>query len=227
MKNINRKTIRSAESAFTLVEVLVACVIGAFIAVVAVGTLKAISLSAEIVDRNIEDAGEIRFAVKMLSNDLANLYRGIRGNEAKVVGFISENDATANLRFYTVSRTRARALEPEGDVYEVEYFIEKDEDKSLLMRRYWPNPNEEFEPGGILSVIAENIEMFEVMYFDGMEWLSDWPEETENLPELIEIQLALKRPQTDEVVVESLMVNLARSTGTDIEASEEQAGEGE
>jgi len=89
----------------------------------------------------------------------------------------SEQDSISYLVFYTVSRAKARSDQAEGDIYEVEYYLMKDEDKSRLMRRLWPNPNEEDEPGGILSVIAEDIDVFQVRYFDGEEWSEEWPEE--------------------------------------------------
>jgi len=58
-----------------LVEVMVAVTIGGFIMLVAVGTLKAITSSAEMVDSNISAAAEVRFASNMLSRDLVNFYR--------------------------------------------------------------------------------------------------------------------------------------------------------
>ena len=42
------------------------------------------------------------------------------------------------------------------------------------MRRLWPNPDKERDPGGILTVIAEDIEVFGVRFFDGMQWQMDW-----------------------------------------------------
>jgi len=223
---------RSRKPGFTLVEVMVASTIGAFIMLVAVGTLKAITVSAEMVENNISTAAEVRFASNMLKRDLVNFYRDENIENTKFIATSgeSEQESASYLVFYTVSRAKARANEPEGDIYEVEYYLMKDEEKSLLMRRMWPNPDkEETEPGGILSVIAENIDIFEVRYFDGEEWSTEWPEEMQVLPQLIEVNIVAKSPSRPVPMIESFIVNLTRSVTATVDDSEsgEQEGGGQ
>jgi len=94
----------------------------------------------------------------------------------------------------------------------VEYYLLKDEEKSVLCRRLWPNPDpNEVDPRGILSVIAEDIEVFAVRYFDGEEWQIEWPEEMESVPELVEVSIAAKQPERTDMTVESFVVNFPRS----------------
>ncbi len=135
----------SKKTGFTLVEVMVAVTIGGFIMLVAVGALKAITTSAEKVDSNINIAAEVRFVSTMLERDLVNFYRDESIDNTKLIGTAGESgeDGMSYLVFYTVSRAKARIDQPEGDIYEVEYYLMKDEEESLLMRRVWPNPNEE------------------------------------------------------------------------------------
>ena len=203
----------SRKTGFTLVEVLVASTIGTFVALVAVGTLRAITASSEMVERNISAAAEVRFASNMIARDLVNLYRDENRRNTKLIGTAQESEqgSISYLVFYTVSRAKARIGQPEGDIYEVEYCLVRDEEKSLLMRRLWPNPNEEYEPGGILTVIAEDIDFFEVRYFDGEEWSNEWPEEMEILPQLVEVNIVAKVPSRGEPAVESFVVNFVRS----------------
>jgi len=217
-------------SGFTLVEVLVATTIGAFIALVAVATLKAVTTSAEIVDSSVSTAAELRFASRTISRDLVNMYRPKNKNDTKFVG-IAEDTGEVNssyMVFYTVSRTKARTEEPEGDVYEVEYHLLADEERSVLMRRFWPNPynEEEVEPGGMLAEIAENIDVFEVRYFDGEEWSYEWPEDMEILPLLIEVNLVASPAKSGQPIMETLFVNLSKSMGS-MEEEDEQEGEEE
>ena len=205
---------RRRKTGFTLVEVMVAVTIGGFIMLVAVGTLKAITASAEKVNSNISTAAELRFASNMLERDLVNFYRDESIENTKLIGTVGESgeEGISYLVFYTVSRAKARIDQPEGDIYEVEYYLMKDEEKSLLMRRMWPNPNkEETEPGGILTAIAEDVDVFEVRYFDGEEWSTEWPEEMEVLPQLIEVNIVAKPPSRGEPTMESFMVNFTRS----------------
>jgi general secretion pathway protein J len=207
MKMCSRKT------GFTLVEVLVASTIGAFVALVAVGTLRAITASSDIVEYNINAASEVRFASNMIARDLVNLYRDDNKEITKFIGTLEESEQgnISYLVFYTLSRAKARVGQPEGDIYEVEYYLVKDEEKSALMRRLWPNPNKEVEPGGILTAIAEDIDVFEVKFFDGEEWSYEWPEEMEVLPQLVEVDIVAKAPSRREPVMESFVVNFVRS----------------
>jgi len=207
------KKMYSRKTGFTLVEVLVASTIGTFVALVAVGTLRAITASSEMVEYSISAAAEVRFASNMIARDLVNLYRDENRRNTKLIGTAQESEqgSISYLVFYTVSRAKARIGQPEGDIYEVEYCLVRDEEKSLLMRRLWPNPNEEKEPGGILTVIAEDIDFFEVRYFDGEEWSNEWPEEMEILPQLVEVNIVAKVPSRGEPAVESFVVNFVRS----------------
>ncbi len=203
----------SRKTGFTLVEVLVASTIGTFVALVAVGTLRAITASSEMVEYSISAAAEVRFASNMIARDLVNLYRDDNRRNTKLIGTAQESEqgGISYLVFYTANRARARIGQPEGDVYEVEYSLLKDEEQSVLMRRLWPNPNEEDEPGGILVDIAEDIDVFEVRFFDGEEWSSEWPEEMEILPQLIEVNIVAKVPSRGEPAMESFIVNFIRS----------------
>jgi len=210
------------KTGFTLAEALVASTIGSFIALVAVGTLRTITVSAERVEGNIKAASEVRFASNMIATDLVNLYREQNFRNMKLVGAVNEsNEDSSVLTFYTVGRAKARIDQPEADVYEVEYFLKKNEEKSDLYRRLWPNPDPNDEdPGGILTVIAEDIEFFQVRFFDGEEWSEEWPEEMEVIPQLIEVNIVGKQQKWGSPAMDSIMVNLVRSTGAMLEALE-------
>ena len=205
-----------------MVEALVASTIGAFIALVAVGTLRTITTSAEIAQENIESAAEVGFASKLISRDLQNLYRQQNYRNMKLVGAANDSvEGSSILTFYTVGRAKARIEQPEGDVYEVEYYLVKNQENSSLFRRLWPNPDPNDEnPGGILSVIAEDIEFFQVRFFDGEEWAEEWPIEMEVMPQLIEVNIVAKQPNRGSPTMDSITVNLVRSAGATLEALE-------
>lgn len=200
-------------------EVLVASTIGVFIAMVAVGALRAIIASAEMVDRNINAAAEVRFAANMIARDLQNLYNDDDIENTKFIGTVEpleQDNYTSYLIFYTIGRTKARIDQPEGDLYEVEYYLMQEGETMVLMRRLWPNPSKELEPGGILTIIAEDIAAFEVQYFDGEEWSDEWPEEMQALPDLVAVSIAAKQSGRSNPPIESIIVNLARSESADV-----------
>jgi len=220
--NSDFREMLSKRTGFTLVEVLVASTIGVFIAMVAVGALRTIIAGGEMVDNNINAAAEVRFAANMIARDLQNFYNNDEIDNTKFIGMLEaleDNNYTSYLIFYTLGRTKARIDQPEGDLYEVEYYLVQEEENSSLMRRLWPNPSkeyEEIEPRGILTVIAENIATFEVQYFDGEEWFEEWPEEMQALPDLVSISIVAKQPDRLNPVSESIIVNLTRTEAADV-----------
>jgi general secretion pathway protein J len=210
-------------SGFTLTEVLVASTISAFVTLVAVGALKALSDSARRVNDFSETASELRFAARMMARDLANLYRDLDARQMKLAGASQTADTTgpAFLTFYTVGRAKARADQPEGDVYEVEYILgsrtreESSEggqasEKSILFRRWWPNPDEERSPGGILTPVADNVGGFQVRFYDGQEWIDQWNEQMQTLPQLVEVTLAIGAVEESPTMMETFVVNFTR-----------------
>ena len=83
----------------------------------------------------------------------------------------------------------------------------------VLMRRLWPNPNQQNKPGGVISVVAENILLFDIRYYDGTEWQEAWPEELTNFPSLIMVTLATKPKQSEALLKHNFMLNFVRWPG--------------
>ncbi len=208
---------------FTLLEVMAASMIGAFIAIVAVGTLRTVTAARERVNNNVTVADELRFAVNMLRTDLMNLYRDIDRNSIKFVGTIEETSygLVRSLTMRIVGTAKARANEPEGDIYEVQYLLSRDEDNSVLLRRLCPivGIEEDIETqGGMLMTIAENILDFDIQYFDGTEWLNEWPVEATGLPGLVQVVLTAANSQEAEekdLVNRSFIVSFPRMAESD------------
>jgi len=190
MKN---KVPRLNRTAFTLVEVLVASSISSFIMVVAMGALYSLSQSASRVQKHCDTVSELRYAASVLSRDLACICTDSAAKNRKLL-YTDSGDAmgVSMLTFYTIGHNQVRAAQPEADIYEVEYYISQTEDRSVLMRRVWPHPVKEEEPGGVLSVLADGMGLFKVRFYDGQEWLTEWTEEQQRqpLPKLIEVALA-------------------------------------
>ena len=203
---------------FTLVEIMVASTIGAFISLTAVAALKTVIQSDDALKDNIDTASEVRFASSIIERDLFNLYRDDNIENTRFYGTLEilADYETSVLTFYTLNKTKARAYEPEGDLYEVEYYLEQEDDKSVLVRRIWPNPNDAFDPGGILTTIAENIDTFEIQYYDGEEWYPEWLEDMETLPDMVEVMIA-SQPERGYPITTTLLVNLTQSVGNTTE----------
>jgi len=201
----------SNRDGFTLAELMVAAVMGAFVALSVVSIMRVVSSGREKIEQGISISDQMRFAADMIRTDLANLYRDRDNQHVMLVGTTEESEfgPAAVLTIYTVNTVKARFDQPEGDVYEVEYKLLRKQEKSVLLRRLWPNPDKDSEPGGVLTEIANNIVVFDIKYFDGDEWLDEWPEESEALPELIEVNITAELPGQKNVLSKTFMVNLA------------------
>ena len=197
---------------FTIVEVLLASTIGGFVALVAVGAFHSVSTSSQQVHQYTEIAAEVRFAADLIAKDLANVYRDGNYENMKFVGLNAESGPWGSniLTFYTVNRAKARADQPEADVYEVEYFLLEEDRNSRLYRRLWPNPDKDREAGGVMTLIAENIYGFTFRFFDGQEWVYDWSEEMRSLPGLVEVTLVGQSQELKKPTVEIVIANFAR-----------------
>jgi general secretion pathway protein J len=200
---------RIRQNGFTLVELLVASLIGAFIAVTAAAALRGVTIGREKLTAINMATGEVRFGVNMIRTDLENIYRDRNARYTKLVGMVDEGQERASSRivFYAVNSAKARPQLAEGDVYEIEYFVMTNEQRSVLCRRLWPNPNENTVPGGIVTTVAEDIAGFEIRYFDGQNWQREWPQ-GQNLPEMIEVRLAIQGGKNREPVMRSILVNV-------------------
>ena len=212
---------QTANGGFTLLEILVATIISGFVALTAVASLQAVIRSRDKIDASIETAAELNFAVRMISDDLRNIARDSGDDGCNLVGVLMplEDMASANLTVQAVRRGKARSDQPESDVYEVEYYLVTDEAKSQLMRRVWPYPDDQDEPAGILSAIADNVTAFDITYYDGVSWESEWPEDMTQLPHLVKVTLAAQGPEQKQAIRRSVLLSFPRRPGRTIEPS--------
>ena len=115
------KICRKKYEAFTLLEVMIASVMGAFIALVALGSLRSVTAAKELVAENSSVSDELTFAARRIHADLINLYRDGDRSSVKFIGTIENDDygPVKNIIFRTVSMAKARPADAESDVYEV------------------------------------------------------------------------------------------------------------
>ena len=185
------------QGGFTLVELMAASVITAFLALVAVGGMISVTSARGSLDEATEVMDELRYAADLLRQDLANVHRDRQEMLFEGLLEVSDPAARPRLRFRALSTRNARPNQPESDVYEIEYlFIESHDGTLYLSRRICPvvgiEQDREHTAGGILTKLSEHISYFNVRYFDGAGWSEIWPVEQQLLPTLIEVSLAAR-----------------------------------
>ena len=198
-------------SGFTLLEVMVASIIAGFVALTAVAALHGVTRTRARIDELGTAAGELHYAAGLIRADLENLYRARQITDTRLEGSDdSDRGGQSRLICWTVSTAKARPDQPEGDLYEAEYRLVRRENGTALIRRLWPNPDRARQAGGVVTVIAEGIEIFEVRFFDGKEWQPEWTAEQKTLPEQVAVVLALPVRDGKEKLQESFFVNFTR-----------------
>ena len=220
---------------FTFVELLIAVVIGAFVTVTAAAAMRGIVSGRQTYQDVTALSDEMRYACQLIKNDLNNLYRSEDFRNAKFeLSYMDGEDGVSSQTptFYTVSRKKARRLQPEGDVYEVQYFVKSDPEtgRSVLMRRYCPvvpgvSVAEDARPAGILTPLAEHIAALYVRCYDGIEWTDVWNADNGQYPRFVEIALVAAETNSQKTLRRSVFVHIPRlqsgPSDSDTEESQE------
>ncbi len=205
---------------FTFIELMIAVVIGAFITVTAAAAMRGIVSGRQTHQHLTELSDEMRYACGLIKNDLNNIYRNSDFRNAKFELSYLNGDGDISvqcLTFYTVSRKKARLIQPEGDVYEVEYTIKSalETNRSVLTRRYCPVvPGvlvaEDVRAKGILAPVAESVTAMKVRCYNGTEWTDEWNEENGRFPQLVEIVLLAAQNDEKSKLMRSIFITIPR-----------------
>lgn len=249
---------RSIPKAFTLLEMLVASVMTTLIMVIAVSTLRTVTHSRNKLDDISNTKSELRFAANTIRRDLANIYRQTSPDPKTpqfqlLTGKLIESDNVTNappcaLTFYTTTRTPVRRGQPESDIVQVEYFLQKDQDdqgvqqglqwnvsadmeeqmqgRNRLLRRTLPNPLQQKTAQGTVTALADNIIGFQVRYMapNKSQWQETWTSKTQ-LPDLLEVALAARVPETGKIIQNTFLVNFPRFGKIEDNANENEKTE--
>jgi general secretion pathway protein J len=189
---------------FTLVEIMIAASITAFIGVVIGGSYYQIDRAAGLVREQSSRESAARLAVTRLASELS-------------MAFLSEHYDRARFRerptllkgeedtilFSTMAHVRRYQDAAESDQSVVEYTVERspDGDGEALFRREKVHLDEDLDRGGRKDLVADRVEKLELRYWDAVkkEWVRAWntrsSERANELPSRIRIQVTIKSAQ--------------------------------
>jgi general secretion pathway protein J len=187
---------------FTLMEVMVAVAITAFI-----GTIVSMAFSTnfrvkEVVESEAERYRMVRVALNRMTREIGSAFvsdrydpKRYRDSNDRPTNFIGERD---ELTFTTMAHQRLYTDSKESDQAVVQYFLENSTEKNSrgrqdLKRRVNPNIGERMDRGGTTDVLFENVKKIEFDYWDSQrkEWEDEWdtrrPEKKAILPTRVRI----------------------------------------
>lgn len=199
---------RSRSRGLTLVEVLVALAVLAMIGVLLYGAFDSLSHGKKAESIRGDRARQGRQAMLRMTREIQTAFLSLHnpGNVAlqtRVVAFVGQNSQPFDrLDFQGFAHRRIEANSHESDQAEVGYFAAPDPDvegKTDLVRREQTPADMDAKKGGIVNVLCEDIEAFDVRYLDPMtqQWLETWDTtqalgQQSRLPLEIRITLTLK-----------------------------------
>ena len=194
-----RGATRSAQSAFTLIEVVVAI---ALLAVVMTLVYGAFSRSLEVTRETAEVTERLRqvqLITERVIDELSAAYwfadNGGRGRFFGSSGTATDSDLRLDrLVWSTFAHRRYVGERPESDVSEVEYRVEVDGDADVgrLVREERSNLLTEASWAVQLDGIAEGVTEFRLRYLANAEWVDAWDAaQRQRLPEAVELTVGL------------------------------------
>lgn len=198
---------RSRQRGLTLVEVLVSVAILAMIATLIYGVFDSLSRGKKGEAERGDRARQARAALDRMAREMTSAYLTFHtpppALQTRVVAFIGKNGSPNDrVDFASFAHWRVDKDSRESDQAEIGFFALPDPDKDGkvdLVRREQAPLDQDPQRGGVVSVLCENIESFDVRYFDPTtgQWLETWDTiqltgQQNRLPLEVKITLVLK-----------------------------------
>jgi general secretion pathway protein J len=192
----------------TLIEVMVAVAIMSGIAVLIHGVMVSLSNGKKGEGMRAERVHQGREAIQRIVRDLSAAYLSmhvppIQALQTERTAFVGRSSSTFDrIDFTAFAHMRTERDSHESDQAEVGYFVVKDpdvDDKMDLVRREQTPIDYDPLRGGIVNVVAENVDEFHLRYMDPAtgQWVTTWDSmqitgQPNRLPLEVEITLEIK-----------------------------------
>lgn len=199
---------RRVERGMTLLEVLVSLGIMAMISLLIYGAFDSMSRGRRGEALRADRARQGRDAVERIAHELQTAFLSLHQSPVAVMlsrktAFVATNGPTFDrVDFTAFAHRRIERDSRESDQAEIGYFVVPDpdkQDKMDLVRREQAPIDIDPLHGGVVNVLAEDVESFELKYFDPQvgQWIETWDstqaaQQLNRLPIEIRISLTLK-----------------------------------
>lgn len=192
----------------TLLEVLVSLGVLAMISLLIYGAFDSLSRGRKGEALRVDRARQGRDAIERITHEIQGAFLSLHNPMSQALitrqtAFIGTNGSTFDrLDFASFAHRRTEKEAKESDQAEIGYFVVKDpdhEDKMDLVRREQAPPDFEPKKGGVVNVLAEDVELFDVRYLDPLsgQWIESWDTtqltgQLNRLPLEVKVTLVLK-----------------------------------
>ena len=192
----------------TLLEVLVSLGVLAMISLLIYGAFDSLSKGRKGEAMRVDRARQGRDAMERITHEVSSAFLSMHNPQnislvTRQTVFIATNGSTFDrLDFASFAHRRIDKEAKESDQCEIGYFVVKDpdhDDKMDLVRREQSPPDFEPKKGGVVNVLAEDVELFDIRFLDPLtgQWVESWDTtqltgQLNRLPLEVKVTLVLK-----------------------------------
>ncbi len=192
----------------TLLEVLVSLGVLAMISLLIYGAFDSLSRGRKGEALRVDRARQGRDAMDRITHEMQGAFLSMHNPQnlslvTRQTAFIATNSSTFDrIDFATFAHRRVEREVKESDQAEVGYFVVRDpdhDDKMDLVRREQAPPDYEPKKGGVVNILAEDVELFDIRFLDPLssQWVESWDTtqltgQLNRLPREVKVTLVLK-----------------------------------
>lgn len=202
------RRVRARRRGMTLLEVLVSLGIMAMISLLIYGAFDSISRGRRGEAMRADRARQGRDAVDRIAREVQGAFLSLHqpmmpALQTRMTAFIASNSANYDrVDFTAFAHRRVERDVKESDQAEIGYFVVPDPDvdgKMDLVRREQAPIDFDPKRGGVVNVLAEDVESFDLKYLDPLtgQWVESWDstqlaQQLNRLPVEVRVELKLK-----------------------------------
>lgn len=196
---------------FTLLEVILAVTVLSLIGTMIYGGFSQTALNKARVEEDVDHSRIIHMALARMTRELSMAYVSTHVNPSldlrvSNTAFIGkDNSREDRIDFTSFSHRRLYRNARESDQNEISYFVAEHPDEpgtNVLARREQHRIDDDPRRGGKSQILVENVEEFNLEYFDPLlsEWIETWDTvntlaQPNRLPTQVRIRLSVKHPR--------------------------------
>jgi len=194
---------------FTLLELLIAMTMVAFVALTLAASLQIAFKTRETSERNLEAARAVEGVMDFLRNDLQCAMPPTGLFAGTFEGAHTSDSNVDDLLFYSTAPAPADPNGANGEIKQVEltaYQPGNSTDEVLVRRTLNNLSNQTMQENPVEEVLCRHVAGFSLMYFDGTTWDDTWDSTQQNnsLPMAVQVSLSLstsgKNPDGSPVI---------------------------
>jgi general secretion pathway protein J len=199
---------RAAERGLTLIEILVSMSVLAMIAVLIYADFDSLAHARKVEGMRGDRARQARSAMLRISRELSGAFLSMHNPQnlalqTRMTAFVGQSSTPFDrLDFSAFAHRRVSANAHESDQAEIGYFASPDpsvDGKFDLVRREQTPADLEPKRGGVVNVLVEDVESFDVRFLDAEtnQWIETWDtmqvtSQPNRLPIEVRVTLTLK-----------------------------------